>query len=58
MRSSRVWARLLGCENAVIEDIGWHEGEGGGGLRVVVCVRPYQRLAGAVRCLRPEMPAV
>jgi transposase len=49
VRSSRVWARLLGCENTVIEDVGWDEGGGGGpGLRVVVCVRPYQRLAG--RC--------
>ena len=49
VRSSRLWAKLAGCENTVIEDIGWHEDEGGrAGLRLVVHVRPYQRLAG--RC--------
>ncbi len=49
VRSSRLWAKLAGGENTVIEDIGWHEDEGGGaGRRLVVHVRPYQRLAG--RC--------
>jgi transposase len=46
VRSSRVWARLAGCENTVIEDVDWQED--GGGPRLVVHVRPYQRLAG--RC--------
>jgi transposase len=49
VRSSRLWANLLGCENTVIEDIDWHEEDGGdaGGpaLRLIVRVRPHQRLA-------------
>lgn len=52
MRSSRLWAGLLGCENTVIEDISWQEDEGGEGSgpapHLVVHVRAYQRLAG--RC--------
>ena len=46
MRSSRLWAQLLGCENTVIEDVDWQEGPGGPLL--VVHVRPVKRLAG--RC--------
>ena len=49
MRSSRLWANLLGCENTVIEDVDWHEEDGGDGagpaLRLIVHVRPHQRLA-------------
>ncbi len=49
MRSSRLWANLLGCENTVIEDVDWREEDGGdaGGpaLRLIVHVRPHQRLA-------------
>lgn len=41
MRSSRVWARLLGCENTVIEDVDWQED--GSGPRLIVHVRPYER---------------
>lgn len=46
MRSSRLWAQLLGCENSVIEDVDWQDADGGPLL--VVHVRPYRRLAG--RC--------
>ena len=46
MRSSRVWARLLGCENTVIEDVDWQEDSSG--PRLIVQVRPYQR--SAQRC--------
>ena len=28
VRSSRLWAKLLGCENTVIEDVDWHEEDG------------------------------
>ena len=28
MRVSRLWAELLGCENAVIEDVEWQEAGG------------------------------
>ena len=49
MRSSRLWANLLGCENTVIEGVDWREEDGGdaGGpaLRLIVRVRPHQRLA-------------
>ena len=31
MRSSRLWGKLLGCENTVIEDVDWHEEDGGDG---------------------------
>jgi transposase len=50
VRSSRVWARLAGCADTVIEDVDWQEigGAPGGEPRLVVHVRPYQRLAG--RC--------
>ena len=43
MRSSRVWARLAGCADTVIEDVDWQED--GSGPRLIVHVRPYQRLA-------------
>lgn len=49
MRSLRLWAKLLGCENTVIEDVDWERdddgGVGGPGLRLVVHVRPHKRLA-------------
>ena len=49
MRSSRLWGKLLGCENTVIEDVGWQEADSGDGsgpaLRLVVHVRPHKRLA-------------
>jgi len=52
VRSSRLWGKLLGCENTVIEDVGWQEadsGDGGGpALRLIVHVRPHKRLAS--RC--------
>jgi transposase len=50
VRSSRVWARLLGCENTVVEGVGWHEDcrAPGSGPRLIVHVRPYQR--SAQRC--------
>lgn len=48
MRSSRLWAKLLGCENTVIEDVDWHEADsgntGGPALRLIVHVRPHKRL--------------
>jgi transposase len=54
VRKASVWARLLGCENTVIEEVGWEEEDGraGGdpGLQLVVHVRPVKRLAG--RCGR------
>jgi transposase len=48
VRSSRLWAKLLGCENTVIEDMEWQEedgGDGGPALRLVVHVRPQKRFA-------------
>ena len=52
MRSSRLWGKLLGCENTVIEDVGWQEADSGDGsgpaLRLIVHVRPHKRLAS--RC--------
>ncbi|HEX3493444.1 MAG TPA: ISL3 family transposase, partial [Streptosporangiaceae bacterium] len=51
MRSSRVWATMLGCENAVVEAVGWHQEPGGDGqlrLSVVAHARPRARQAG--RC--------
>jgi transposase len=52
VRSSRLWGKLLGCENTIIEDVGWREeysGDAAGPqLRLVVNVRPHQRLAS--RC--------
>jgi transposase len=49
MRSSRLWGKLLGCENSVIEDVEWHEEDGrdagGLALRLIVHVRPHKRLA-------------
>ena len=47
MRTSRLWARMLGCENTVIEGMDWHEDDAGQ-LAVTVHVRPGKRLAG--RC--------
>ena len=47
MRGSRVWARMLGCERAVIEDAVWEEGDDGQ-VSVVVHLRPRARDAG--RC--------
>ena len=47
MRTSRLWATMLGCENTVIEGVDWHEGNTGQ-LAVTVHVRPGKRLAG--RC--------
>src|SRR5260370_32530008 len=52
VRTARVWARMLGCENTVIEGVDWRQddaGDGGGPrLTVVASVRPYKRQAG--RC--------
>ena len=53
MRTSRLWASMLGCENTVIEGVDWHEEDTPGGagerqLLVTVHVRPRKRLAG--RC--------
>lgn len=49
MRSSRLWAKLPGCENTVIEDMDWREegnGDGSGpALRLIVHVRPHKRFA-------------
>jgi transposase len=49
VRSSRLWARLLGCENTVVEDVDWREEDSGDGsgpaLRLIVHVRPHKRLA-------------
>ncbi|MGH3402993.1 MAG: ISL3 family transposase [Streptosporangiaceae bacterium] len=46
MRSSRVWAKMLGCDNAVVEGVDFDEQDAGDGsgprLAVVVHVRPYQ----------------
>ncbi len=41
MRTSRLWAQLLGCENTVIEGVEWQEA---GGPVLVAHVRPYRRL--------------
>jgi transposase len=43
VRSSRLWAKLLGCENSVIEDIGQEQDLAG--PVVVVAVRPQKRFA-------------
>ena len=52
MRSSRVWAKMLGCENTVIEAVDFQEQDAGDGagprLTVVAHVRPRKRQAG--RC--------
>lgn len=51
MRASRVWAQILGCGNAVIEQADWHQDTGPDGrprLSVVAHVRPRARQAG--RC--------
>jgi transposase len=49
VRSSRLWGRLLGCENSVIEDVDWHEADsgstGGPALQFIVHVRPHKRFA-------------
>ena len=42
MRKASVWAKLLGCENTVIEEVDW-QGQSGEGLRLVVRVRPARR---------------
>jgi transposase len=47
VRTSRLWAQMLGCENTVIEGVDWHEDDTGQ-LAVTVHVRPRKRLAG--RC--------
>ena len=48
VRSSRLWVKLLGCENTLIEDADWQEegcGDGSGPvLRLIVHVRPHKRL--------------
>lgn len=51
MRTSRLWGRMLGCENTVIESVDWYQeetGDGAGQLAVTVRVRPRKRLAS--RC--------
>ena len=51
MRTSRLWARMLGCENTVIEAVDWHQEDTGadaGQLMVTVHVRPRKRQAS--RC--------
>jgi len=47
VRTSRLWAQMLGCENTVIEGVDWHEDDAGQ-LAVTVHVRPRKQLAG--RC--------
>jgi transposase len=47
VRTSRLWAAMLGCENTVIEGVDWDEGNAGE-LAVTVHVRPRKWLAG--RC--------
>ncbi len=47
MRASRLWVRMLGCGNTVIESVDWHQEETGQ-LAVTVHVRPRKRLAS--RC--------
>jgi transposase len=48
VRTSRLWAKMLGCANTVIERVEWDEEGLGQRLSVVVHVRPYRRLAS--RC--------
>jgi transposase len=51
VRASRLWVRMLGCGNTVIESVDWHQEEtrdGTGQLAVTVHVRPRKRLAS--RC--------
>src|SRR5258708_6104585 len=50
VRTSRLWAQMLGCENTVIEGVDWDQRDdaGGGQLSITVHVRPVRRLAG--RC--------
>ena len=48
MRTSRLWAQMLGCENTVIEAVDRQEEDDAGQLAVTVHVRPARRLAG--RC--------
>ena len=52
MRASRVWATMLGCENAVVEGVEWYQADPGDGsgmrLVIIVHVRPRARQAG--RC--------
>ena len=51
MRTARLWAEMLGCENTVIERVEWRERGVAGdrpGLSVIVHVRPRKRQAG--RC--------
>jgi transposase len=51
VRTSRLWGRMLGCENTVIESVDWYQeepGDGAGQLAVTVRVRPRKRLAS--RC--------
>ena len=55
MRTSRLWAQQLGCENTVIEGVDWRQDDTGQ-LAVTVHVRPHRRLAsrcGACGCKRP-----
>jgi hypothetical protein len=53
VRTSRLWARMPGCENTVIEGVDWHgeyagDGAGERQLMVTVHVRPRKRQAS--RC--------
>lgn len=54
MRQSRVWARVLGCDQAVVEDVSWH-GEGGH-LTVIAHVRTRARDKGRCGICRRSSP--
>ena len=40
VRSSRLWGKLLGCENTVIEDVDWHEEDSGDAAGPQLRLRP------------------
>jgi hypothetical protein len=53
VRGIRVWARLLGLQRAVVEDVRM-----GGEGEVIVSVRPGCREPGSLRDLPPTLPGV
>src|SRR5258707_1112668 len=58
VRTSRLWAQMLGCENTVIEGVDWDQRDdaGGGQLSITVHVRPVRRLAGRCRACGKKRP--